>query len=236
MVEREYLFSYADLTLDLASIHAVLGYPGSALPAPFDSYLEEALGLASQLTDIRAAIRIFETIGLDPSKGRIEVDGKAFPVGKTIGHELKGSEKLLFFVCTAGPSIGEMSAALLKGEDPAKGYVFDQVGSYLAEAAGDRMQQMVQNELLLPGERITNRYSPGYCHWDVAGQHQLFALFPPAPAGVTLTPSALMQPVKSISGVIGIGQSVGYRDYPCALCRSVDCIYRKIHAGRARRH
>lgn len=232
MITREYTFSYADLTLDLAGIHAVLGYPDHELPAPFDSYLDEALGFASHLTDIRTAIRIFENVEPEPSKGRIAVDGKAFPVGKTICKELKQAEKLLFFVCTAGETISKRSAALLKGEDPAKGYIYDQVGSFLAEAVGDRMQQLVQEELLLPEERITNRYSPGYCRWEVAGQHQLFALFPPAPAGVTLTPSALMQPVKSISGVIGIGRAVGYRDYPCALCRSTDCIYRKIRFHR----
>ena len=76
-------------------------------------------------------------------------------------------------------------------------------------------------------EKLTNRYSPGYCHWDVADQRKLFSLFPSAPCGVTLTSSLLMNPVKSISGVIGIGKSVGYRDYPCALCLSNHCIYRK---------
>jgi cobalamin-dependent methionine synthase I len=113
------------------------------------------------------------------------------------------------------------------GEDPAKGYIYDQVGIFLTEAAGDRMQQLIRKELP-PDKTTTNRYSPGYCHWNVSDQHHLFSLFPPAPCGVTLTHSALMNPVKSISGVIGIGKEVSYRDYPCALCQSLNCIYRRV--------
>jgi cobalamin-dependent methionine synthase I len=130
-------------------------------------------------------------------------------------------------VCTAGKTISERSVKLLKGEDPVLGYVYDVMGSAIADAAGDRMQLFLKQESELSGERITNRYSPGYCQWNVSDQHKLFALFPGSPSGVILTPSALMLPVKSISGVIGIGRNVKYRDYQCDLCTSENCIYRK---------
>ena len=224
---KEYKFNYSDLSVDLQSLQSILGYPGSPLPAPFDEYLEEALEFASHLTDIRAAWRIVEDIRMEPSAGRIIAGGQTFLIGKTVCKELRNSEELLFFVCTAGKSISEMSALLLKGDDPAKGYIYDQVAIFLAEAVGNKLQQLVKEELPA-GKLITNSYSPGYCHWDVADQHHLFALFPPAPCGVTLTDSALMNPVKSISGVIGIGKSVSYREYPCALCLSLNCIYRKV--------
>ncbi|MCK7538940.1 MAG: hypothetical protein MZV63_52410 [Marinilabiliales bacterium] len=47
---------------------------------------------------------------------------------------------------------------------------------------------------------ITNRFSPGYCGWDVAEQHKLFSFFKDNFCGITLTESALMNPVKSVSG------------------------------------
>ncbi|MCX6220560.1 MAG: methionine synthase [Bacteroidia bacterium] len=227
MAIKKYNFDFKELTLDLPGLQAILGYPESPLPAPFDDYLLEALDFASQLTDIKACSRIIEDFQFEPSKGRLVADGRAFLVGKTVLKELRNSEELLFFVCTAGKAISEKSALLLMGDDPAKGYIYDQVGIFLTEAAGDRMQQLIQEELR-PGQKATNRYSPGYCHWDVSDQHHLFALFPLAPCGVTLTHSALMNPVKSISGVIGIGKEVSYRDYPCALCLSLNCIYRRV--------
>lgn len=222
----EYHFQYNDLSIDLQNLQTILGYPGEPLPAPFDGYLEEALAFASKVADIQAVCRLVEPIELEPSKGRIVADGQVFNIGKTLCKELKYAEKLLFFICTAGKTISDRSSELLTGEDPVQGYVLDQVGIFLTEAAGNRMQELVREDLS-PEYRLTNRYSPGYCHWEMSDQLKLFSLFPPAPCGVTLTTSLLMNPVKSISGVIGVGQSVGYRDYPCALCLSEHCIYRK---------
>jgi hypothetical protein len=106
-------------------------------------------------------------------------------------------------------------------------YVYDVLGSAIAEAAADRLQEVIAWEAANGGEKITNRYSPGYCHWDVADQHSLFSLLGDSPCGITLTSSALMKPVKSISGLIGIGPKVHYRDYQCSRCRFKNCIYRK---------
>ena len=227
MVVSEYNFDFKELTLDLPGLRAILGYPDSQLPAPFDDYLLEALEFASQLTDIKSSFRIIDDIKLEPSSGRLVASGATFQVGKTVLKELRNSERLLFFVCSAGKTISDKATTLLMGEDPAKGYIYDQVGIFLVEAVGDRMNQLVR-EMLPPDQTITNRYSPGYCQWGLSDQHTLFALFPPAPCGVTLTPSALMNPIKSISGVIGIGEKVGYREYPCALCQSLNCIYRRV--------
>jgi hypothetical protein len=227
MMVKEISFNYDDLTINLQSIQAMLGYPDSTLPEPFDEYLEEVLGFARQVNEIRAIYRRIEHIRVEPERGILVADGLTFKVGKTICKELKNTEELIFYVCTAGKSISERSAILLQGEDPAKGYVYDQAGIFITEAAGERMLQLIQKELP-DGMKTTNRYSPGYCHWEVSDQHQLFSLFPEAPCGVTLTSSALMTPVKSISGVIGIGKSVSYREYPCALCLSLNCVYRKV--------
>ncbi|HEY5510013.1 MAG TPA: vitamin B12 dependent-methionine synthase activation domain-containing protein [Prolixibacteraceae bacterium] len=225
---REYSFKYSDLSVDLKNLHKVLGFPDEPLPAPFDDYLAEALDFASQLTEIRASWVLAENVHIDFTRGCIHVGDKTFLVGKTVCKELRGSEKLIFFVCTAGHSLSKKSHDLLKGEDPAKGYFYDQVGTFVVEAAGDKMQSLVREEFLINGECITNRYSPGYCHWSVADQHLLFSLFPSTPCGVTLTESALMNPVKSISGLIGIGSEVKFRDYPCTLCLNLNCIYRRV--------
>ena len=226
----EYSFSYSDLTIDLKNLHRVLGFADAALPDPFDAYLAEALDFASQLTEIRAAWVLAEKSVIENARGCVSVGDKTFQVGKTLCKELRGSEKLIFFVCTAGHSLSVKSHDLLKGEDPAKGYFYDQVGTFVVEAAGDEMQSLIADELLVKGEKITNRYSPGYCHWSVADQHLLFSMFPAAPCGVTLTESALMNPVKSISGLLGIGKQVNFREYPCALCLSLNCIYRRVES------
>ncbi|MGM0376828.1 MAG: vitamin B12 dependent-methionine synthase activation domain-containing protein [Bacteroidota bacterium] len=184
-----------------------MGYPDEVLPEPFDHYLQEALNEAHCLNDIRATYRIIDDITADNEGKKILAENTDFKVGKIIYHELKGSEKLAFFISTAGESISRKSAEFLRGENPVLGYVYDVLGSFIAEAACDRMQQHLKEDIKEEGFNITNRYSPGYCQWDVADQHKIFSLFEEDPCGVTLTSSALMNPVKSISGVIGLGIS-----------------------------
>jgi hypothetical protein len=70
-------------------------------------------------------------------------------------------------------------------------------------------------------------YSPGYCGWHVSGQGRLFARLRPEEIGVTLNASFLMQPLKSISGVLVRGPGRIHRfapDYPfCADCAGQPC-------------
>ncbi len=224
----EFAFSFKDLRPDTRKLQEVLGFPEGQMPEPFQAYLDEAFEFATDLDEFKAALTLVEVLKLEPAKGRIHAAGTTFTVGKTICKELRGAERLLIFVCTAGNSLGEKSTLLLKGDDPVKGYIYDQVGTFLVEAVAEKMQERMAEELAFTGNKITNRYSPGYCHWEVAEQHRLFAFFANPPCGVTLTTSALMNPVKSISGIIGVGRTVNYREYPCALCLSLGCIYRKV--------
>jgi hypothetical protein len=80
---------------------------------------------------------------------------------------------------------------------------------------------MFQNQL-----NITNRYSPGYCNWSVSEQKLLFSFLPDGFCGIKLNDSALMTPIKSISGIIGIGQNVKMNEYNCNHCGVKDCTYR----------
>ena len=115
----------------------------------------------------------------------------------------------------------------MKEGDLLKSYVYDVVGSEIVEAAADLMQDELEKAMAVGGRKITNRFSPGYCGWDVVEQHKLFRLIPGNFCGIRLTPSALMDPVKSVSGFIGIGENVKRLPYTCSFCDMKDCLYRK---------
>jgi hypothetical protein len=224
---RNYHFRFEELVIDQKEIVDKLGYNNHPLPSPFDVYLEDALRFAVDLNEIKGTCLICENVVVNVARKTIFAGGQELNVGKTVCKELEGSDRLFIFVCTAGKTISEKSAKLLKGEDPVLGYIFDVLGSAIVEAAADRMQNLLQQEIKIEGHNITNRYSPGYCNWHVSEQHKLFSLFDGIASDVTLTPSALMQPIKSISGIIGIGPDVKFREYQCELCTSKNCVYRK---------
>jgi len=71
------------------------------------------------------------------------------------------------------------------------------------------------------------RFSPGYCGWHVSGQKRLFARLQPESIGITLNDSCLMQPLKSVSGVIVAAPRDAFDihdTYPfCADCVDHSC-------------
>jgi hypothetical protein len=109
-----------------------------------------------------------------------------------------------------------------------EGYVFDVFGSLIVEEGMDRIQSFLKTKMQEEGLRITNRYSPGYCGWDVSEQKKLFGLLPKKFCGIELTDSCLMRPIKSVSGIIGVGKSVKFNEYSCNLCDEADCLYRNL--------
>ena len=132
------------------------------------------------------------------------------------------------FICTAGQGISHQSQKLLAGENPVLGYIFDILGSMIVERATDEMQNEIKQIANDKGWAITNRYSPGYCKWNVADQHKLFSFFPSNCCGISLTDSALMYPIKSVSGIIGIGTHVVHQDYTCDLRNQQGCVHRNL--------
>ncbi|WP_163712438.1 vitamin B12 dependent-methionine synthase activation domain-containing protein [Mangrovibacterium lignilyticum] len=224
----EISFRFEELELDEEFISRELGYPLDAMPEPFPFYLSEAQNLASSVNDIVGSYQLFEPSQFLTNGRSLHLKGVKLKPGKTITGELRESSHAALFICTAGKTISEEADRLLRGDDPVYGYVLNVFGSAIAEAVADRLQERIQAEAQAQGMQITNRYSPGYCHWDVADQHALFSLFEGKTGGVSLTPSALMHPIKSISGIIGVGSDVQYRDYHCDLCQMKTCMHRKM--------
>jgi cobalamin-dependent methionine synthase I len=95
------------------------------------------------------------------------------------------------------------------------------------EKAMDAIQRKLAAKEGRIGKKLTNRFSPGYCDWPVGDQQQLFSLLPENFCGITLLETALMLPVKSVSGIIGIGEKVKYFDYPCKFCTMQKCFRRR---------
>ena len=111
--------------------------------------------------------------------------------------------------------------------DMVRVFIADALGSVIAEKCADRMEQHLQTEIDKLQWHHTNRFSPGYCGWHVSQQQLLFPLFNGHTCGVRLTDSSLMVPIKSVSGIIGLGSTVRHLDYTCGLCDFKQCYKRK---------
>jgi hypothetical protein len=158
----------------------------------------------------------------------IEVEKQKFATGKIVTTRLRRVSEVALFVCTAGSGISEKSRYCTNLGDMVKGYVFDTVGSVAVEKAMDKIQELLQTNVARKGLNVSDRFSPGYCNWSVSDQQKLFSLLPAGFCGVTLSPSSLMNPIKSVSGIIGIGKDIRQKGYQCNWCNDENCIYGRI--------
>jgi hypothetical protein len=228
MIIKTLNFDFKDLKLSSSQIETVLGYKVGEDRELVTSLIEEILAESRDISNIKAQFTVFNDIQFDDNSKSVEIDKIKFQIKKIVFGQVKKSDSIAVFLCTAGEEIEIRSRKAMQERDFLKGYIYDVVGSEIVEAAADLMQAELEKSMLDSGEKITNRYSPGYCGWDVEEQHKLFKLMPENYCGIKLTPSALMDPVKSISGIIGIGKDVKNNPYICRLCNQNDCVYRSI--------
>lgn len=157
-----------------------------------------------------------------------------FDMGRIILRQLRGSEAYALFICTSGTAYEQYQRRLMQEGDMVRVFIADALGSVVAEKLADRMEEHLQSSIDKLQWHHTNRFSPGYCGWHVSQQQQLFPLFEGHTCGVTLTDSSLMLPIKSVSGIIGLGKEVRKLDYTCGLCDFKQCYKRKLKPSAAR--
>lgn len=187
-----------------------------------EQYTEECLRVSSPA----GAFILVEALE-SSSERKISIQGICFDSGKIINKMLRHSAFYALFIVTGGPGPENLARTLLSEGNYLEGYIADLVASALVDSAADQVQEHVRQLAQTRGLKITNRYSPGYCSWNVEEQQKLFSLFPEGSCGISLSKSSLMSPVKSISGIIGVGAGVEYKDYTCEICPMRSCKFRK---------
>ena len=153
-----------------------------------------------------------------------------FEMGNIILRQLRGSEAFALFICTSGLEFETYQHRLKEQGDMVRVFIADALGSVIAEKCADQMEKALQESIGKLGWKHTNRFSPGYCGWHVSQQQLLFPLFQGHTCGVKLTDSSLMIPIKSVSGIIGLGEKVRKLEYTCGLCDFKQCYKRKKKA------
>jgi len=222
---KEILFEELSLTRD--DVIPLLGGE-SDYAFLMHEYLDALFKQGNQIFQIKGGYQVFDTLTFNREMWEITIGDVNFEVKKIVFNKLKRSSKIAVFLCTAGDKIHELSRLYMAEGDMLKGYVYDLFGSLVVESAMDMVQQSLRLEMESEGYKITNRYSPGYCGWTVDHQKQLFSLLNQDFSFVKLSDSCLMQPIKSVSGIIGIGHDVKYNDYTCHICNSANCLYKNL--------
>jgi len=113
---------------------------------------------------------------------------------------------LALFAVTLGERVSDEISRLFGQNDFAGGAMLDAAASIGADLAAEEIERHCEHQWrssrLIDDTMAVMRFSPGYCGWHVSGQRKLFARLQPERIGIRLNDSCLMQPLKSVSGVI----------------------------------
>jgi hypothetical protein len=225
-------FKYDELNIQSKNLILAMGYDSKPAPEHIYEEIEGVLENGEVLCEIEGGYNIFYDVRWNKEDYSLIIKNKPLQIKKIIFQQIKKSTSIAVFVCTAGHKISQLSKNLMKDGDLLKGYVYDVFGSVVVEKAMDLIQESLKQKMIKSGLKITNRFSPGYCGWDVAEQQNLFSLLPENFCGIELTESSLMKPIKSVSGIIGIGEEVKFNPYSCDLCDMGNCLYRNLGQGK----
>jgi hypothetical protein len=196
--------------------------------AAWESLLEEAPGLIEPAGawDAFSIKRVLHE--------RLElVDGTKVgggPVTQVVG----GAEDLVVSVVTVGPKISARVAELRDQKQLFNAMLLDDLGSWAVDQVRQQMCRMIEADAKAQGLRASASLSPGESEWSVKEQEVLFKLLDTSAIGVTLSPSMIMQPLKSLSLIVGTGRNqMGVEDASnCDFCSIKDrCAHRKRRAA-----
>ena len=222
----EVAINLSHLNVNHHEVGLTLGYEKNKIPTHFADIINEIISNLPERCDIKAGYRLAEIEKSKDRKDGLVIGNNFFKMDKIVTGQIKNSESAALFICTIGAEMENLSRKFMTEGDPAMGFLVDTVASVTVEYVTDVLHDFIGYKMEERGLKITNRYSPGYCNWSVSEQHLLFSMLPKNFCGITLSESALMHPIKSVSGVIGIGAGVKRKEYICDRCGVRDCTYR----------
>jgi len=219
-----------EILIEPGEILRLLGNQNDAIDEHTKDIVNQYIEKSLEVSLPRGAYLISDLL-VNKSVHEITVPGITFHPGSIIRSQLDHAEKIALFMVTAGPDAEILTRLLMEKGNYLEGYIADLVASSIVEGIANLLEEHVRLFADNIGMKITNRYSPGYCSWNVEEQQKLFSLFPENCCGISLSSSSLMSPVKSATGIIGIGKKVVYRDYTCEICTFKNCHFRKVRVS-----
>ncbi|MCP4705520.1 MAG: hypothetical protein GY865_13045 [candidate division Zixibacteria bacterium] len=142
----------------------------------------------------------------------------------------KLSNKLALFAVSIGEDICQKISELFEQNDYALASMLDSAASEGVENTTISVEQSCAINWETNNSdsfEVVTRFSPGYCGWHISGQKKLFDLISPETIGIKLSENFLMEPIKSISGVLIAGKKEIF-DFSdnysfCADCADHSC-------------
>ena len=170
---------------------------------------------------------LYEEIAVRPVEDGVDLQ---FAYAKSAGlrKNLDGCSRAVVFAATIGIAADRLIARYAR-VSPVHSLLLDALGTERIEAVCDEFCRQTGQNLASIELCLSRRFSPGYGDLSLTFQREIFRFLEcEKRLGLTLTPSLLMIPTKSVTAIAGIrstatdGSAAG-----CSVCGKTDCAFRK---------
>ncbi|MHC4260788.1 MAG: hypothetical protein ACYSTF_10335 [Planctomycetota bacterium] len=195
----------------LEDVFKQLGYPPEgAVPPATRKKVDAEIGETQSLIEPKAAYLSLDGV---PEKG----------------FELfSAAEGIILALATIGPKVERRAGKFVRTDRAATGLIVDAIGTVAVEQTADLLESKIREDCANFGWKVSRRYAPGYCGWEMEAQKEIFSHFSDT-LGIKLTSSCLMLPEKSLSFVCLLSREGDFSKVKvgnCKRCRQKDCPYR----------
>jgi hypothetical protein len=135
-----------------------------------------------------------------------------------LARQLAPASTVVILLATIGNELEERVSKIWDA-DMVYALALDGAGSGAVEALANAACQYFEKKALEEGLQASIPFSPGMVDWSVAeGQPQIFNLLGEDGSIVSLTPSFIMIPRKSLTMVMGLGVNLDSSGRTCDFC------------------
>jgi hypothetical protein len=158
--------------------------------------------------------------------------------GGPLADVVAGASELAVAVCTIGQAVMTRIREHQQERRLLRGLLLDELGSWAVDMVRQQVCRRLQDEAEAAGRRVSTSLSPGESEWPLEDQAVLFSLLDAGSIGVSLGPTMLMSPLKSLSFVLGRGSNLTGHEggSHCDFCVIRErCTYRCLREASEKR-
>src|SRR6056297_3672153 len=182
------------------------------------------------LLESRGKYQFLDIISISENGIIITEQDHKFKISKKMIDLLKNAEYLILMVVTIGLETEKAVKDKFQHGNHVRAMALDAAGTVAVKTAGQWLNHFIKEKYSQVGLKFSRYFEPGSGDWDIREQKQIFEILKPERIGITLNPSFMMNPAKSLSWIRGAGFNLinSYRDeFSCQYCMLTDCPFRK---------
>ncbi len=226
------LKSYQIDALDRKEVLRYLGYRGQEVTPELDARLDAAIASCLAIGRARASIAVYDVAGreeLPDGTPQVTLADTALTlVGTSMQRHMRGARKVGVLAVTIGMGV-ERELKRLSLTDRLGQVLFDAAATTMVERAADAAEATLVGMAAREGLYTNFRFSPGYGDMPMQTQHVLLDALDARRLGITLSPTLLMTPTKSVTAVVGMFDA----PQPSTHASCADCFCRAFCNLRA---